>query len=46
MWANQQFPAGLFLFTEEIILDGKLHFLCIESYRIVLELLKAIIQDR
>ena len=27
MWANLQFPADLFKFTEEI-LNGKLHFLC------------------
>ena len=27
MWPNQQFPANLVTFTEEIF-NGKLHFLC------------------
>ena len=42
MWPNPQFPADLALFTREI-LNGKLHFLCNESYiqmiRVVLVLL-------
>ena len=29
MWSNPQFPADLVTFTEEI-LNGKLHFLCID----------------
>ena len=27
MWLNMQYPAGLVIFTEEM-LDGKLYFLC------------------
>ena len=35
MWPNPQFPADLFIFTEEI-LNGKLHFLCGVRYMILM----------
>ena len=36
MWPNPQFPADLFTFTEEIR-NGKFHFLCSETFLVVIQ---------
>ena len=35
MWPNPQFPADLVTFAEEILIKGKLHFLCSINYFVI-----------